>query len=75
MNTARKTKQDDARAATLATIAREKLGIETLEERHRDALDFHDLGVVWIRRALEAAYEAGRAKRSLPAPPSRTAVQ
>ena len=41
-------------------IAREVLGLETLEERNRDRLDFHDLGVAGIRKALEAAYEAGR---------------
>lgn len=41
-------------------IARKHLGIETLEERKRDGLDFHDLSVASIRSALEAAYEAGR---------------
>ncbi len=42
-------------------IAREELMIETLEPRNRDALDFHEVSVIAIRRALEAAYRAGRA--------------
>ncbi len=40
-------------------IAREILGLETLERRNRDSLDFHDLSVWEIKRALEAAYIAG----------------
>ena len=42
-------------------IAREQLMIETLEVRNRDALDFQEVSVIAIRRALEAAYRAGRA--------------
>jgi len=49
-----------SREDLFANIAREHLNIETLEERKSDSLDFHDVGVVGIRRALEAAYEAGR---------------
>jgi hypothetical protein len=45
----------------LANIASEHLGIETLETRHADSLDFHDLAVWQVRRALEAAYAAGAA--------------
>ena len=41
-------------------IVCEVLWLETLEERGRDALDFHELSVGQIRRALEQAYEAGR---------------
>jgi hypothetical protein len=44
----------------LTRIAREQLGIDTLEPRHSDGLDFHDLSVWQLRDALEAAYEAGR---------------
>lgn len=40
--------------------ARRALGIETLETRNSDRLDFHDLAVWNVRAALEAAYEAGR---------------
>jgi len=40
-------------------IAREHLRIATLETRHSDALDFHDVSVWGVRNALAAAYEAG----------------
>lgn len=40
-------------------IAATSLGIETLETRRSDRLDFHDLAVWNIRAALEAAYLAG----------------
>ncbi len=43
----------------LAGIARTKLGIETLTTRNRDILDFHDVGVVSLKRALHRAYLAG----------------
>ncbi len=44
----------------LNTIAREALGLETLETRGRDSLDFHDTAVWCVKEALERAYEAGR---------------
>jgi hypothetical protein len=44
----------------LGRIAAEVLGIETLDERASDELDFHQLGVRSIKRAMEAAFEAGR---------------
>jgi hypothetical protein len=40
-------------------IAKTDLGIETLDTRKSDVLDFHDLAVWSIRAALEAAYKAG----------------
>ena len=43
----------------LETIAREELFIPTLATRGRDALDFHDVGVVSLKRALKRAYVAG----------------
>jgi hypothetical protein len=43
-------------------IAQTHLAIETLETRHRDSLDFHDVGVWCLRDALQAAYEAGIAE-------------
>ena len=46
--------------ATIQNIARDLLGLETLEERRRDSLDFHELAVWQIRKALETAFEAGR---------------
>jgi hypothetical protein len=45
---------------TIEKIAREMLGLETLDVRNRDRLDFHEPGVCQIRDALEAAFEAGR---------------
>ena len=44
----------------LTQIAQIKLGIETLETRKSDSLDFHDVAVWAIRAALEDAHEAGR---------------
>jgi len=44
-------------------IAREHLGIATLETRNRDALDFHEVSVCGIKRALLAAYQAGAKDR------------
>jgi len=44
-------------------IAREHLGIATLETRNRDALDFHEVSIWGIKRALRAAYEAGENNR------------
>ena len=46
--------------ATIEKIAKEILDLETLETRRMDSLDFHDLAVWEIRKALEAAYNAGR---------------
>ena len=43
-------------------IAQTHLHIETLETRHRDSLDFHDVGVWCVRDALQAAFEAGVAE-------------
>ena len=40
-------------------IAKEHLGIGTLETRRSDSPDFHDVSVWGVRAALEAAYEAG----------------
>ena len=43
----------------LEKIAREILSVDTLEVRGRDRLDFHDIGVSGLVRALEAAYRLG----------------
>lgn len=43
-----------------AKIAREALGIATLETRNMDALDFHEVSVGSVKAALRRAYEAGR---------------
>ena len=49
-----------ARDTAINRIAREVLGLETLEARNMDSFDFHDLSVWSIKEALERAYEAGR---------------
>lgn len=48
---------------TLAEIAATILGVENLATQNRDELDFHELAVWNFQRALEAAYEAGRAAK------------
>ncbi len=64
------TKANDAKARRMAEAAerfRKSLRIETLEDRGRDALDFHDLSATQLRDAFalafEAGYEAGLAAR------------
>ena len=46
-------------SAAVATIAREELGIRTLDIRGGDGVDFHDLHVGRIERALTRAYREG----------------
>jgi hypothetical protein len=43
----------------LAQIAKDHLFIETLEARNSDQLDFHDVGVISLKKALYAAYIKG----------------
>ena len=43
----------------IAKIARDVLGLDTLETRRSDRLDFYDLAVWKIRKALADAYLAG----------------
>ena len=46
--------------ATLLRIARLAcLSLETLQERRRDCLDFHEVHVLGLKRAIEAAYKLG----------------
>jgi hypothetical protein len=52
-------KQSQPPSEVLASIAREKLGFETLETRRSDALDFRNVAVWSVKDALEAAYRAG----------------
>ena len=48
-----------ARDTLVGELARKHLFIETLEERKRDSLDFHEVSVWGVQAALEAAYAAG----------------
>jgi hypothetical protein len=43
----------------LTLIAQKHLGIDTLQTRNSDSLDFHDTAVWCIKDALEAAFKAG----------------
>lgn len=43
----------------LESIALDHLFIETLQTRHRDSLDFHDVSVWSVKSALQAAFDAG----------------
>ena len=43
----------------LESIALDHLFIETLQTRHRDRLDFHDVSVWGVKSALQAAFDAG----------------
>jgi YD repeat-containing protein len=47
---------------TIQQLAREHLRIETLEARKSDRLDFHDVAVWSIEKALDAAFSAGADK-------------
>ena len=49
------------RDEVIAAIASEILGIEALEARNSDRLDFHEVAVWQIAKALTNAYAAGRA--------------
>ncbi|MGQ7453335.1 DUF6900 domain-containing protein [Streptococcus suis] len=52
--------QQEKLDAIFTRIAQEELQVETLEQRWSDNLDFYDVSVWGIKRALERAYEAGR---------------
>lgn len=48
------------RDALLLDIAKKRFGtVETLETRMSDGLDFHDVSVWSIKKALEDAFDAG----------------
>ena len=47
------------RMAAAAEAIRQRLGLETLEDRKRDALDFHDISVAAIRDVIDITFTAG----------------
>ena len=51
---------------TIRMIAKELLGLDTIETRKSDRLDFSDQAVWQLRAALEAAYNAGKASAQMP---------
>lgn len=46
---------------TLEQIAKEHCGVDTLTTQNSDSADFHDIAVWSLRKALAAAFEAGKA--------------
>ena len=46
---------------TIDKIAKWELDINTLETRNSDDLDFHDISVWQLKKALEEAFNSGRA--------------
>ncbi len=57
---ARTGNHDELIEARIADIAATRLvGVETLETRNSDRLDFHEVSVATLRQALRAAYLAG----------------
>ena len=46
-------------AEAVAKIAKELLGLDTIETRNSDEIDFSEQSVWQLRAALEAAYNAG----------------
>lgn len=57
------------------SIALEHLFIDTLQTRDSDRLDFHEVSVWGVKRALQAAFEAGRNAASKQAPQVHQAPQ
>lgn len=53
-------------AEKIAWLAKFYLGIETLDMRNSDRLDFHEVAVWNVKTALEAAYKAGQENRQTP---------
>ena len=45
---------------TITKIAKDILGFSTLEKRNMDYLDFYDVSVWSVEKALKLAYEAGK---------------
>ena len=56
-----KTKIEDRKDVyeTIEKIAKEELFMDTLEQRHRDSLDFYDVSVWGAKKALLKAFRAG----------------
>ena len=53
------TTKRERRMAAAAEAVRERLGLETLADRKRDSLDFHDISVAAIRDVIDIAFSAG----------------
>lgn len=60
MNHTTPAKNITAPASVLEQIAREHFFVETLQTRHSDRLDFHEVSVWAMESALQAAFAAGQ---------------
>ena len=72
--TTTKTTSRQRRLAQAEEAVRQRLGLDTLETRNSDRLDFHDLSVASIREAIRIAFNegyaaAGGAADAIPAHP------
>ena len=54
-----KTTDAKARLDALASRLAAELGIETLETRNRDCLDFHEVHVAALKRVIQRAFVLG----------------
>ena len=59
MSTAQMTTTAETFNILIKKIAQNHFDIETLETRNSDSLDFHDVAVWQIKKALEDAFRAG----------------
>ena len=57
-----KVKDEKSNEQIIQKIAADHLFIDTLETRNADSLDFHEVSVWGIKSALQAAFDAARAK-------------
>jgi hypothetical protein len=51
---------DKAIEKLAAKVAKDTLGIPTLKTQNRDSLDFHDVSVVLLKKALIEMYNKGK---------------
>ena len=64
MNPFPQVKMSASEAAALGRVSqeiRQDLDLETLEDRRRDSLDFHEVSVASLRDVIRKAFEAGLA--------------
>jgi hypothetical protein len=51
-------------AQAILAIVKKEMGLDTLETRNSDSLDFHEFCVATIKDAMIAAYKAGAESRN-----------
>lgn len=55
-----KSSEAEVRDEQLAKLAKQYLSIEVLDPRNSDSLDFHEVSVWDVKKALILAYEMGK---------------